>query len=439
MDDSRPVSRRKWVGGLVVAALGIGLAGFALRARERGNEPITPASSHVENAGPPREGSLASGAREPVILAVPAPVEAISAGIETNSAATLAGIVVDEGDSPLAAWYVRAATPERHQTWWMETQTDANGRFLLEDCPQERFHVAVYPPGEWSLEPALVLRDFELGDMELVLRVSDEMRASAWIRGRLVGPDGSPPSAARIVSRTEGGMFAPGIEHDDIDEEGRFRVGPFRVGAQRLEVSATDLASRSVDVEKLTAGEERDLGVIELEEPGALVVHLARSDGQPVDEYVWITADPIGRVGRQSVDLADGVGRTSTLAPGAWVVRAQGKEFATAQATVHVRAGAETRVDLRLEPGTARAVLIAPPAGVTLERAQIKVIDDAGETMFDHVYDFPPDEPTSVGVLGLRVGSYRVIVSTDAGLSGEAELVVETLELVFEPLTLELR
>ena len=109
------------------------------------------------------------------------------------------------------------------------------GRFRIEDCPAQRFVLALRAPEEKWGDPVLVLEDFQVGDETLVLRAMDACRPSAFVEGRLVAADGGP--LVEVEMWHEAVRSGESVTHVP-EADGRFRIGPLRSGEYTLGAEA---------------------------------------------------------------------------------------------------------------------------------------------------------------------------------------------------------
>lgn len=231
-----------------------------------------------------------------------------------------------------------------------EARTDADGRFVLHDCPQAvdvtLFGRAVSPFPLARIEAA------RPGEAEVVLRPDPALLPSTRIRGRLVDEQRRPVRNADVVARCA--SLGTTLTHPD-PESGCFEFAALPPGEWSLEVDAhvAGWAARSVEPRNLRADESWDVGDLPLGTGGALVVNLRRAPGL-VGAAAQIVV--LGEDGRpaQWMEVREDVARSRPLPPGRYrVVLARLEQAAVAARTVTVVGGEEARIDLPLAPGEA--------------------------------------------------------------------------------------
>src|SRR5262245_2824470 len=190
----------------------------------------------------------------------------------------VAGVVLDERGAPLAHWHVVAVEHGDSQRWLRSASSDEAGRFRIEDCPAQRFVLALHSPEEERGDPVLVFEDFRVGDETLVLRAMDACRPSAFVEGRLVASDGGPLGEMQLQCssvHTGGDSRMP-------DADGRFRMGPLRSGEYTL-FACSSLLDRPLQLYAprfaLEAGETKDLGDLVLQRCGWIRVRAVAKGG----------------------------------------------------------------------------------------------------------------------------------------------------------------
>lgn len=265
----------------------------------------------------------------------------------------LRGRVVDEQDRPLAGFRVDA-NPPRGKGALAGTVTAADGTFACRATTGVRYVLVFYPRKDGNcLRPVATVRGVEPGGEELLVRVPAAALPSATITGVLLDSDGRP--LAEGVVRLQEPGFA-GEEYEDVDPiSGRFRLGPLVSGTYAVGGRTKDLSRRSnwSAPFALAAGQELDLGVVQMPEPGSLRVTVKGPDGSPLDGAEVNAGD----LGPWHDDLFRGVvtqqgdARIADLAPGPHRLRVGFRGLPDVYQTCNVVAGAETAVTVRLPNG----------------------------------------------------------------------------------------
>jgi hypothetical protein len=112
---------------------------------------------------------------------------------------------------------------------------------------------------------------------------------------------------------------------------------------------------------------------------GALAGRVLSSAGAPVGDAT-VTATSAGGARRRARTAADGGWRIERVAPGGWTVRAERVGYASAEQTLEVAAGAEARIDIRIDETD---VALAPVQAVSrrdAERERTRFETEAGTT-----------------------------------------------------------
>ncbi|HEX6884569.1 MAG TPA: sigma-70 family RNA polymerase sigma factor [Planctomycetota bacterium] len=355
----------------------------------------------------------------------------------------VAGVVLDERGAPLARWHVAAVEHEGSDDWLRSAYTDAAGRFRMEDCPAQRFLLALRAPEEEWGDPVLVVEDFQVGDEALVLRALDECRPSAFVEGRLVAADGGQ------LVEVELGLFSvrmgAALDTHVPDADGRFHIGPLRSGEYVLGAEAVlDESAGLYPFRRwrvaLQAGETEDLGNLVLERGGWIRLRAVAQGGAalppgPVLEDVQLLVDGEG-LGWMSFVGTEG--HSGPLAPGTYLVRSREGTWRAPDAEVEVRPGATTELELAFEPTTERLVEVVFPEGEPGSVLELRVLDAAGRA-FDDIDDDLGAGRYSAWVGGLLPGGYTVEARAPDGRSASGELRVLDLAADETPLVLTLR
>ncbi len=252
---------------LLLAALLAGGAFFWMTGGERAGAGGRGAPLAAPAAAEPRPAAelvAPEGVRTEPVAPAPARVELEQAGAPASApkpksagAVRVSGQVLDRFGAPIAGARVLAAADagfpidlelERELPWLQRqrTETDAEGRFRLEDVEPGSLQLAVrapgfaphlqrgvaVPPSDTTLDPIVVSR-------------------GAILSGIVVDPDGRPVGGARIVRAEleEGAMFFLG-EREAVAEsgaDGRFRVDQLACGAWRFVVRSEEHPDLTVE------------------------------------------------------------------------------------------------------------------------------------------------------------------------------------------------
>jgi len=337
-----------------------------------------------------------------------------------KSSAGVTGTVVDEYGAPRVGWLVMVYERTRPSSWRGRRKTGEDGGFDIPDCPTSPLRLDVYPPSDRGYNPlpcASVL-DPVIGGDPLRIVVGKDALPSAWVAGELVDPEGHPVGGAAVSVRFLETGFAP--THRTHEETGGFRVGPLPPGAYAIELKADGWPPIKLGDRTLSAGEELELGRLELTAGARVVARVGRADGEPL-ENAWSEIIDARGTGTVYPAIRDGILRSGPLPPGAYVLRAQAvtsKGSVLAQAPIEIRAGQDVELDLTLEPVPRMTVQVYFPEGAQ-ESATIRVRarDEDGNLVLD-------SQIFAKSSLCLLPGRYTVTADTTSGLSAEASVEV---------------
>jgi hypothetical protein len=277
------------VGGLVAAPYPLEARRFAGRTGFDGAATIADLPTGVPLAVTlVREGEVLRRGDDPLLLVAGTNRRTWRVG----AGATVLGVVREVGGAPVPdveVWRKRggvdmplAFRAEMRPSLAEIVRTDADGRFEMEGVVAGRWWIGLAPGGRFvSLSPAVAV-----DASEAVVRVDIVAHPALRIAGRVVGPDGEPVDAARVVATREGALIS--LDADLAGTGGRFTLEPALPGSYSIGAGtpAGDLrASEPVEVE---AGDE---DVVLVLRPGALVqgrVVDARS-GEPVPAEIVVS------------------------------------------------------------------------------------------------------------------------------------------------------
>ncbi len=324
------------------------------------------------------------------------------------------GIVVDHKGEAIAGWCVSA---DGHSKG---AKTDTEGLFELgpfNDARARRLRVS----SEWGFRPAELVVDEVRPGPELVrIEVPETARASAFITGTVVGPDGREVPTTTLDLEQSG---YPVYDTPRPRPDGSFRIGPLPPGGYALSLLSRELPAIRVPPINLSAGEERDLGVLRFEAAGRLIVRLAAPSGFDLSHAVLSVNDEAGRRLQRGVVAGD---RASfgPLPTRRLRLCVRGEGIAARMIPFVVVAGTTTTLDVALSE--ARSVTIRFPEAVSAAVTgglRVTIANEVGESTFDGRLHRARDGTFSVR-LSLPEGTYRVVGIADNGLRGETSLVI---------------
>jgi hypothetical protein len=337
------------------------------------------------------------------------------------------GRLVDEQDKALGGWSVQtsARIPGKNDPFQCWTKTDAEGRFVIENCPQQPMHIEIVEPPDERALPGLVLENVRMATEERVIRVPDSARLTATIVGALVSEDQVPLSAHVSISDTRS---SHGFEVNTAKDTGAFRCGPFAPGKYVLTARiANDVRYRLGEFE-IVREQKLDLGRIVLARPGTLVV--SAKAGVNLDlRTVYFSIRPADRQDHSIGVYGSGklLSDKIELAPGAYFLRIEGDRIATASYPFEIRSGGPTRVEVDARPGAMRSCRItSAPGSTTPTKVVIEVIDSTKTVVEESEGLAPWGDPPAINIgFNLAPGEYIVRATASDGRSGEAKLTVD--------------
>ena len=279
----------------------------------------------------------------------------------------------------------------------------------------------------WIGPAALVVPDAPVGRTDLELVVPRAAMATAFVVGRVLGPDGEAlPGAGLHWKPLDGATMT--YREEAKAESGEFRLGPQPAGRYRFDVSAPSFGTRTIGERDLAVGQTLDLGTIELEKPGRVHVVLDLAEGVSLDRGAFVS---FALEGDPPVNPNQVKGRevhSPMLAPGRYEVQFSGSELRAAPIVVDVPADETVETRLRVERGTWRVVDVrwdtrSAPRGLEFEAR------DASGALVLHGRAIPTGEGSArIWAHGLAVGTCTVRVTSIDGRSVAGAFDVESLE-----------
>jgi hypothetical protein len=169
------------------------------------------------------------------------------------------------------------------------------------------------------------------------------------------------------------------------DADGNFEVGELPPGTYTVSVHAPGFARFGSESVELTSGAVRDFGELRLQRGGTITVQLVRDPGFE-DTELHMRAEVAGAARHNySLPVREDQARSEALLEGEYILRLYGGGSGTAPVAsrcvrAHVRAGEETRVELRVEGGAPVSIEFAP---ADAERIELQVLDGAGAILWE--------------------------------------------------------
>jgi protocatechuate 3,4-dioxygenase beta subunit len=330
----------------------------------------------------------------------------------------IAGRVVDASGSGLTGWRVTAYPddggkhPHPRQP---RVRTNSTGHFRVLGCSYGEHNVEVSHGG--TMNAAVRARATGvLPGQDLRLIVLPSTKPSAYIKGRILRPEGFEDQLVRLAVHTESWNEMIGVPSN-----GEFRFGPLTPGDYRLRAIAyrTPLGGLDLGPFQIKAGEARDIGTHALETPTVVRLHPTRPDGRPVkslrvkwrgddgkeDSCLWSTGVPLFHRNFQ---------------PGRYKFEFHGMDHMPVALETEIRAGVINELNVRLVPARRCTLRLRRREGSALPPRVSAQLRYAGRN---------PETDTIVihnGVLRLPLlpGSYRVTILANHGITGNTEFVV---------------
>jgi hypothetical protein len=301
------------------------------------------------------------------------------------------GRLLDGEDRPVAGCRLAAfdATATDFQSAGAAL-TDPDGRF--------RMHLATRSPVDLH---AMFLRGCPLprvpeggrgvipGGPEVTLRLTDDVRGTSWIHGRVA----APPKAAGAkvaVQLHQLGVHPTGwrTSVDWTDAPTRsFQLGPLPAGEYRILLAATGprIAEQEAIRFSLGTGERRDLGELRFQPTAELALRIEPLHGVAPDS-ISVSAranDGSGRLEQWQLETA---GRSQlALLPGTYELTIFGEGFVWQRRSIELQSGRPLELTIRLEPAVRRKLYFELPPGES--ECRYEILDPRGELLHDWEYD----------------------------------------------------
>ena len=337
---------------------------------------------------------------------------------------TIRGHVVDSAGAPLAGWRVFGEPYASGRVYPRSTTTDERGAFLLPnlgDCP---WAVEIAAPGEWPHPPRAVADPVAPNTSDLIVVVENTETERARFTGHLIGAGGRPPADARLVLYEVGGNTGTFVDFDG--GSGAFEGSTPMPGRYELRVARGGSALLVSEPFELERGRTVDVGLLSLGELGRVDVRLSGVPGDALEELDVV----LERASMATVDTArEGDGFLSgPVVPGEWIVRVRSERWFVPE-VVAVAVGGETvRVELEARQGYEVDLELDLAPDAEWETVQIVIRDADGELVRHggpwRRQRFSDRAPSYFG-LSLPAGVFAIEATTDTGLAGFAELVIQ--------------
>jgi hypothetical protein len=338
----------------------------------------------------------------------------------------LQGRIVDGDGKPVRDVIVEAQDerPRRGESFWVFETSDADGRFVIDNCVAGRPLRISFR--KVSTFPELLLRDVLPGPEPLLVTLAPK----GWvhIHGKVCGPDGELLTNVQVSPYMKDSYSGSPAEALDA-KTGEFRFGPYPPGTFGIRIETDGFPEIHVGERACAPGETWELGELRFERGGRLVVHPITAGELPKLTLRLERAD-----GRWLQNLqADGsVFQSGPVVTGTHLLTASGPGIATTRVPCEVRVGVETRLDLPLESGHDVEFEVVTPAESTAVRVLDLVVRRNGDELWRGRIGAREGRHTLK--LALATGAYEVEAMAD-GWRGVASFRVAGQPLAV-PITL---
>ncbi|HZN37904.1 MAG TPA: carboxypeptidase-like regulatory domain-containing protein [Planctomycetota bacterium] len=320
----------------------------------------------------------------------------LSAGLQ------ICGKVVDVDDKPVKGVMVEAMLERgtRDEHWSAFENTDAQGRFALNNCKEgETIRVSFRRK---SMFPELVMTGVRPSAEELVVRLPKE--AWVYIRGTVLGPEGEALPNVHASPFMKVGHSGSPAETVDA-KTGAFNYGPYPPGTYSIRFAADGYPSIRLEDRTLGPDEVWDVGTVKFERGGTLAVQLVAATELPAKWTLTIYDETGART--DQLDTSNGAGRSGPLVPGNYVLQVGGEKLACSSHPFEIRAGHETKLDIPLRTGIATTIDFSFPQGAEPLRSVTLVLRDPQNDVVWRGRAWGRDDKVGVS-LALLPGDYTI-------------------------------
>ena len=224
--------------------------------------------------------------------------------------------------------------------------SDRDGAFSLEvEDAEARYSLMVRRPGDWRSFPLLVRPGVRPSQSPLALRIPRSGLETASLRLLVTDPSGNPANGARLE------LWHAGVEvfrtFEASAPHAEFALDDLPPGALSLSLRHESHPMLALGEHPVRAGETLDLGTVAFAPSGSILGRLRGLEREAARAELEIR---VGRVGGEYgvVERTEEGFRTSSLAPGDYLVSILGDHVRSIYETVSVTAGAPVEVELQL-------------------------------------------------------------------------------------------
>jgi 5-hydroxyisourate hydrolase-like protein (transthyretin family) len=347
----------------------------------------------------------------------------------------LEGVVVDERGEPIVGWKVSAVRHENPGLLLRNTKTDGEGRFVLGNWPIEAEAITARDPVHW-IGPAAVTTPAKLGDGPFRMVVRREDRPTARVAASIGGPDGAKLVEVSARLWAEGSNAGVNARYDA--DSGRVEAGPVKPGRYRLKLESPGLSQHEIGGLELAPESTLELGEVRFATPGRIRVKLT-GRAEDLERSPGVSLFTQGGLWIGAIQLENGEGLSAPLAPGGYRVEKLNSQFARRVGEVEVKAGEEALLELPLEPGVYRWVSVTAAAATELPAFVDWELRDARGELLQSARTTPVEGKLNVFAMGLVVGRYSLVITSNDGRRATVEIDIADLEPPRTPIAVELR
>lgn len=249
------------------------------------------------------------------------------------------------------------------------------------------------------------------GATDVHLVVPEDRLSFGSITGRLVGPDGAPVVGASVGVNLSRGAAIRQME-DATDRRGRFTLSGLAGGDYRLGITAPGLARKAMTVE-LAPGASRDLGTIELPQPGR-IAYRATNPGNVSQKGLGAYLRRLPDGGTSWTDLSNTPALSDPLEPGRYHVSIRSRAVAIQARTVEVLPGKTITVEFEMAAGVPWAIAFSENLAAANSSVRVKITERMGNVVYDEFVN-PRYQPERTLTLRLPAVPHTLELVLDDG------------------------
>lgn len=381
---------------------------FSARTDERGAYSISGLARTLYRVSARADG-YAPTTTEKTLLAVALRPEAKLDLVLDLAAGRAEGRVVADDGTPVGAARIEA-TANGHE---VATESDASGRFRLEGLANRTYTAIARAAKTFPRAPAPI----RPGDSDVVLRVG----RNGSLAGRASPAHGAPPARIAVellrIERSES------VVARAIFESAEFRFEDLAEGEYRVAIECDDARRTESEPIRVAAGAEADLGAVELQIGGTVVVRIEGAvDGTPLSLVPgdlspanpnWMQRAIFAPPERRATARGGGA-RFEHVAPGAYTLFVVPEKGLPAIARGIVVRDGETTTATTGAPRAGASIRgrAFDPLGVAVTGREAIASSERGE------FRVHLDEEGYFAFAALEPGTWSVTLAADASLRG---------------------